>query len=127
MNVPRRTAPARHGRAQAGQGLLMVFLSACPAVKRTTRLALRILIGAPVCGLRAVRALRCDVLNVPKPTKVIESPFFSAFVTPLKNESTAAAALLLLSAASFAMCSNQFTLVHANLLKPRVRRDALCW
>jgi hypothetical protein len=27
--------------------------------------------AAPVCGFRAVRALRCDVLNVPKPTKVI--------------------------------------------------------
>ena len=80
------------------------FFSVFPAVKRTTRRAL-ILIGAPVCGLRAVRALRCDVLNVPKPTKVIESPFFNAFVTPVKNESTAAAALLLLSSASFAMIS----------------------
>ena len=28
--------------------------------------------GAPVCGLRAVRALRWAVLKVPKPTKVID-------------------------------------------------------
>jgi hypothetical protein len=50
-----------------------------------------------------VRALRCDVLNVPKPTNVIDSPFFNALVTPEKNESTAADALLLLSSASFAI------------------------
>ena len=101
-----------------------MFFRALPAVKRTTRRAL-ILIGAPVCGLRAVRALRCDVLNVPKPTKVIDSPFLSALVTPSKNESTAAAALLLLSSASFAIFCDEFRLVHANLLKPRERRDAL--
>src|SRR4051812_43043727 len=94
--------PARHDGRTREASYLTVFFSAFPAVKRTTRRAL-ILIGAPVCGLRAVRAFRCDVLNVPKPTKVIESPFLSALVMPVKNESTAAAALLLLSAASFAM------------------------
>src|SRR5688572_20886343 len=48
--------------------------------------------AAPVCGLRAVRAFRCDVLKVPKPTNVIASPFFNDFVMPSISESTAAAA-----------------------------------
>src|SRR5215212_5032047 len=65
--------------------------SALPAENRTTR-RFGILIGAPVCGLRAVRALRCAVLNVPKPTKVIGSPFLSDLVIPAISDSTAAAA-----------------------------------
>ena len=51
--------------------------SALPAVKRTTR-RLGILMEAPVRGLRARRARRCEVLKVPNPTNVIGSPFFSA-------------------------------------------------
>ena len=46
---------------------LTACLRALPAVNRATR-RFGILIGAPVCGLRAVRALRLAVLNVPKPT-----------------------------------------------------------
>ena len=45
----------------------------------------------PLGGIR-VRALRCDVLKVPKPTNVIESPFLRALVTPSMSESTAALA-----------------------------------
>jgi hypothetical protein len=48
--------------------------------------------AAPVWGLRAVRAFRSAVLNVPKPTNVIESPFLSDLVMPSMSESTAAAA-----------------------------------
>src|SRR5262249_16114080 len=66
--------------------------NALPAVKRTTR-RFGILMVAPVCGLRAVRALRWAVLKVPKPTKVIASPFLSDFVMPSISDSTAAAAL----------------------------------
>src|SRR5262245_41521996 len=66
---------------------------------------------SPVCGLRAVRAFRCAVLNVPKPTKVIESPFFSDLVMPSINDSTAAAAPALddpVSLATFAISSCLF-------------------
>src|SRR5918994_4141822 len=75
-----------------GSVYLTAFFRAFPALKRTTR-RFGTLIAAPVCGLRAVRAFRCDVLKVPKPTKVIESPFLRDFVMPSNNESTAAAAL----------------------------------
>src|SRR5512134_2899891 len=73
-----------------------------PALKRTTR-RLGILMAAPVCGLRAVRALRCAVLNVPKPTKVIGSPRFSDFVIPSISDSTAADAPALDEPVSFAI------------------------
>ena len=88
----------------------MVF-SALPAVNRTTR-RFGILIAAPVCGLRAVRALRCAVLNVPNPTNVIDSPFFSDFVMPSKNESTAAAALVFVMPGVLGDLGDQFLLVH---------------
>jgi hypothetical protein len=56
--------------------LLTVSLSALPAVKAGA-LRAAILSSLPVCGLRPVRAARCDTLNVPKPIKVTESPFLS--------------------------------------------------
>src|SRR5688572_18349901 len=59
--------------------------------------------AAPVCGLRAVRALRWAVLNVPKPTKVIESPRLSDLVMPSMSESTAAEAPALDEPVSFAI------------------------
>src|SRR5687767_1132072 len=78
-----------------GHGTACPQRTAClrdfPAVKRTTR-RFGILIAAPVCGLRAVRAFRWLVLKVPNPTNVIESPFFSDLVMPSINDSTAAAA-----------------------------------
>ena len=96
---------------QSASAYLTVFLRALPGVKRTTR-RFGILIAAPVCGLRAVRAFRCDVLNVPKPTKVIESPFFSALVMPSMNESTAAPAARLGQIDVLRDLRNQILLVH---------------
>src|SRR4051812_22724662 len=81
---------------------LTAFLSALPAVKRATR-RFGILMAAPVCGLRAVRALRFDVLNVPKPTNDTVSPFLSDLVMPSISEWTAAAALTLLIPVSLAI------------------------
>ena len=72
--------------------LLDGCLEALPAVKRATR-RLGILMAAPVCGLRAVRALRLAVLKVPKPTNETESPFLSDLVMPSISDSTAAAAV----------------------------------
>src|SRR5262249_7623429 len=82
-----RTIPRSHERTI----YRMASLSALPAVKRTTR-RLGISMVAPVCGLRAVRALRWAVLNVPKPTKATASPFFNDLVMLSMSESTAAAA-----------------------------------
>ena len=42
--------------------------------------------GAPVCGLRPVRALRLDVLNEPKPGHATFSPFLAEATTSSKNE-----------------------------------------
>src|ERR1043165_2589576 len=67
--------------------------------------------AAPVCGLRAIRALRCAVLNVPNPTNVIGCPFFNDLVIPSKNDSTAAVAfdfVIPVSCAIFAMRSCLF-------------------
>src|SRR4026209_951335 len=50
-----------------------------------------------------MRALRCAVLNVPKPTKVIGCPFFRDFVIPSMKESTAAEALDLVMPVSCAI------------------------
>src|SRR6516165_11577489 len=75
--------------------LLTAFFSSTPGVNLATRRA-AILITPPVCGLRPLRALRCETENVPKPTRVTRSPFFSALVTALINVSMAAAALVLL-------------------------------
>src|SRR5439155_3104396 len=76
--------------------------SALPALNRGTR-RFGTLIVAPVCGLRALRALRFEVLKVPKPTNETESPFLSDLVMPSMSESTAAAALVFVSPVSLAI------------------------
>ena len=79
--------------------------------------------AAPVCGLRAVLALRWAVLKVPNPTKVIAWPFFRDLVIPSMNESTAAAAFTLLSPVSSATLEiNSF--VHASL--PEQEAEDIC-
>src|SRR5262245_22867600 len=72
--------------------------------------------ASPVCGFRAVRAFRCAVLNVPKPTKVIESPFFSDLVMPSISESTAAAAPALDDPVSLATLAISSCLFMGDLL-----------
>ena len=69
-------------------------LSALPATKRGT-LRFGILMAAPVCGFRAVRALRALTLKVPKPTSDTASPFLSDFVMLSSTELTAVVACVL--------------------------------
>src|SRR6202044_2503924 len=57
--------------------LLTVFFSSAPGVNFATFRA-AILIVAPVCGLRPLRAFLCDTEKVPKPIKATRSPFFNA-------------------------------------------------
>src|SRR5690606_3071079 len=78
--------------------------SALPALKPGTFAAL-ILIAAPVCGLRPVRAARLRTEKVPKPTSVTCSPFFRALVTALIMPSTARAAAALEISAALATAS----------------------
>lgn len=75
-----------------------------PALNLGTLRAL-ILITAPVCGLRPLRAARSDTENVPKPTSVTLSPFFSDVITVLVNESSASLACDFVTPASFAILS----------------------
>ena len=63
-------APEGGRRIRHARTYLIGVFRALPAVKRTTR-RFGILTAAPVCGLRAVRAFRSQVLKVPKPTKVM--------------------------------------------------------
>src|ERR1019366_1622276 len=56
------------------------FFSTTPGVNLATFRA-AILMTPPVCGLRPLRALRCETEKVPNPTRVTRSPFFRAAVT----------------------------------------------
>src|SRR5882672_1498548 len=60
--------------------LLTAFLSSFPGVNLAT-LRAAILMVAPVCGFRPLRALRCETENVPNPIKATRSPFLRAAVT----------------------------------------------
>ena len=60
-----------------------------PALNLATFFAL-ILITAPVCGLRPLRAALFDTEKVPNPTKVTLPPFFKVTVTASTKESKAA-------------------------------------
>src|SRR5499427_2044651 len=59
--------------------LFTAFLSSAPGVNFAT-LRAAILIVAPVCGLRPLRALRCETEKVPNPIKATRSPFRRAAV-----------------------------------------------
>src|SRR5262245_52284740 len=91
---------------------------------------------APVCGLRAVRAFRWAVLNVPNPTNATGSPFFSDLVMPSISESTAAAARAFeepVSLAIFVMSSclfmwiTSYALIYAHGYKESIRFLVVDW
>src|ERR1017187_1571658 len=99
--------------------LLTCFLSSTPGVNLAT-LRAAILMTPPVCGLRPLRALRCETENVPKPTRVTRSPFFSASVTASIRVSMAAAALVLVmpvEAATFSTRSPLFMMAPQQVTK----------
>ena len=70
-----------------------------------TALRAGILTCAPVCGLRPVLASLLETPNVPKPIKVVFSPFFNAFVIAPNVASIARVASALVNPASFATAS----------------------
>src|SRR5205823_735844 len=75
--------------------LLTAFFNSAPAVNLAT-LRAAILMVAPVCGLRPLRAFLWDTENVPNPINATRSPFFSAAVMLSTAVSMAAAACVLL-------------------------------
>src|SRR5438034_8153725 len=86
--VSTRTLKNKNGRADPCRSpektwpyllRLTAFLSSAPAVNFAT-LRAAILIVAPVCGLRPLRAFLCDTEKVPKPISATRSPFFRAAV-----------------------------------------------
>src|SRR3569832_947285 len=96
-------------------------LKTAPAVKRGTVDA-AILISAPVCGLRPVRAARLDDLKVPKPTRVTVSPFATALTTASRIASSALpAAALLMSASVAATTINSHLFINIPSLVERTK------
>jgi len=67
--------------------------------------------GAPVCGLRPVRALRLVVLNEPKPGHATFSPFVVVETTTSKNAATVRSASALVTFAFSATASMSSALV----------------
>src|SRR5262249_8624868 len=80
------------------------FFNSAPGVNFATRRA-AILMVAPVCGLRPLRAFRCETENVPKPIRATGSPFWSELVMLSTPASIAAAAWVLLIPAPAAIRS----------------------
>src|SRR4029077_6359355 len=72
-------SPAKN-LAPAYLPLLTTFLSSFPGVNLAT-LRAAILMVAPVCGFRPLRALRCETENVPNPINATRSPLRRAEVT----------------------------------------------
>src|SRR6266699_757958 len=133
--VPTRTLPTRtlknkNGRAdpcrspeQTWRYLLRLtaFFSSAPAENFAT-LRAAILIVAPVCGLRPLRAFLCETEKVPKPISATRSPFFSAEVMLSTVVSMAPAACVLLMwqpAAILSMRSALFILAPVGFPYPK--------
>src|SRR5215472_8051459 len=75
--------------------LLTAFFNSAPAENFAT-LRAAILIVAPVCGLRPLRAFLCETEKVPKPISATRSPFLRAEVMLSTVVSIAPAACVLL-------------------------------
>src|SRR5437764_3111747 len=87
--------PAVRGNRIPNYFLFTAFLSSAPGVNFAT-LRAAILMVAPVCGLRPLRAFLWETENVPKPMRATRSPFFKAEVTLSTVVSIAWAACVLL-------------------------------
>src|SRR5579871_6924940 len=89
--------------------LLTAFLSSAPGVNFAT-LRAAILIVAPVCGLRPLRAFLCETEKVPKPIKATRSPLRSAEVMLSTAVSMAVVACALLISHAPAILSTRSAL-----------------
>src|SRR5271169_6255293 len=85
LKAKRQGRPPAVSRVSKNSGapylpLFTTFLSSFPGVNLAT-LRAAILIVAPVCGFRPLRALRCETEKVPNPIRATRSPFLRAAVT----------------------------------------------
>jgi hypothetical protein len=94
------------------QELFTSFFSSDPTVNFTLFDA-AIWIGSRVCGFIPVRALRCEMANVPKRGSVTLSPLATAPLTALMNAFNAFSASVLLKFASLAIASTSSPLFTA--------------
>src|SRR5690606_32286793 len=100
----------KHGCYFDTLALATVSLNVLPALNFASFFAL-ILMVAPVCGLRPLRAARSDIENEPTSMSVTGSPFFRELLTdPVKLLSAFSACTLVMPAseASFPMMSALF-------------------
>ncbi|EGV07190.1 hypothetical protein HMPREF9952_2334 [Haemophilus pittmaniae HK 85] len=92
MLIRNNKKPHHFGGVLASQiNYLIASFNALPETNAGT-LDAAILISAPVCGLRPVRAARWFTLNVPKPINCTGSPFLRLAVIASKVASKAALA-----------------------------------
>src|SRR5581483_10637114 len=125
----RRSGQQKNGRADplpfsellTDYFLLTAFLSSAPGVNFAT-LRAAILIVAPVCGLRPLRAFREDTAKVPNPIRATRSPFLRAAVmlsTAVSMAVPAAALLMPAPAAILSMRSPLFIVSPGRFEDPR--------
>src|SRR5579864_446900 len=100
--------------------LLTAFFSSAPGVNFATFRA-AILMVAPVCGLRPLRAFLCDTEKVPNPIRATRSPFFSADVMLSTAVSIAVVACALLISHAPAILSTRSALF---IVSPRRSRSS---
>src|SRR6266700_3442049 len=99
-----RVFPCRDSKIVRYFPRFTAFFNSAPGLNFATRRA-AILIVAPVCGLRPLRAFLCETENVPNPIRATRSPFFNALVMLSTLVSMALAAWVLLMPAPAAMRS----------------------
>src|SRR5947209_2380376 len=87
--------PAVRGNRIPNYFLFTAFFNSAPGVNFAT-LRAAILMVAPVCGLRPLRAFLWETENVPNPIKATRSPFFNAEVMLSTAQSIAVVAWVLL-------------------------------
>src|SRR6266700_4562054 len=90
-----RVFPCRDSKIVPYFPRFTAFFNSAPGLNFATRRA-AILIVAPVCGLRPLRAFLCETENVPNPIRATRSPFFNAPVILSTVVSIAPAAWVLL-------------------------------
>src|SRR6202034_4701140 len=105
--TPCRLKPSRVSGAY--YFLFTDFFSSAPGLNFAT-LRAAILMVAPVCGLRPLRAFLCDTEKVPKPIKATRSPLRNAPVMLLTAVSIAVAACALLISQAPAILSTRSAL-----------------
>src|SRR5579864_8371885 len=118
--------PAVFAILPADYFLFTAFFNSAPGLNFAT-LRAAILIVAPVCGLRPLRALRCDTEKVPKPINATRSPLRRADAMLSTAVSMAVVACALLTSHAPAILSTRSALFidspRRSLFMPSLHRE----